>query len=214
MSQQVAQSDVSASALPTAGTSESGSKGPIGLDGHSTDPSTSLTSTLLDSNRSPTYQSTKQRSNGSAITPTSESRHVDHQVDKDVPHVKVEEKARSSTIDEAVAKFHEAMGSDLKEPLDGEAIAPLVTESQHAMSAREGVGSDAIQETGFSKNSSNGDRRLSPKMVPEGRDADEPNFRRHTPTDTDPKRQVSESVDDDIGGAAAEATMMDEIDLN
>ncbi|CAD6565502.1 MAG: Chitin synthase, class 5 [Tremellales sp. Tagirdzhanova-0007] len=213
MSQQGARSDVSASALSTAGTAEIHPKISMGLDGASTDPSTSRTSTLLDSSRFSINQSAGRESTASALTPASESRPINTQIDEDVPPAKVEEKARSSTIDEAVAKFHEAMGSDARELSDDEDTAPVRTEFQQTRSIREEAGSSPGQEIRFPKDSSNGARELSPKMVQEGLEEDEPNFRRHTPIDVHSKRQVSESVDDE-SRAAAEVNVMDEIDLN
>ncbi len=69
------------------------------------------------------------------ISPPAESRSTVHDLDSAAPTTVVEEKLRSSTIDEAVAKIHEAMGSAPREPKLAEEVEPAVETSLHTEEA-------------------------------------------------------------------------------
>jgi len=157
-----------------------------------TDPSVPETSTIA----SPT-----ERELPLVGSPTIESQSPIPEPAAELPSPKIGDPERSLTIDEAVAKFHEAMGSAPKEP-----VAPI----EEVVKIAETPPSEMLSPKHFSPDES----RLA-LAEPE----EEPPFRRHTPTHmkTDgnhsQEHEAYEEVDV-MGEGESEGTTMDEIDLN
>ncbi len=150
----------------------------------------------------------------SAGLPSSPIVHSPHTVyDTGVPtSPKASQKERSSTIDEAVAAFHEAVGHSPKEPKEPREDVTTISEDPHDDHPANGIAGSA-QEESFWSPADTEEPTLAPVAIVE---VEEPSFRQHTPTHPKGNGSAGDAAEeeDTTGEEEAEGTTMDEIDLN